>query len=56
MAKNKRLVFLPLGGAGEIGMNMYLYGLGNELDDMKWIMVDAGITFGDDSTPGVDVI
>jgi ribonuclease J len=47
----KDLVFLPLGGAGEIGMNLNLYG-----HDGKWLMVDLGITFGDDSTPGVEVI
>ena len=45
------LVFLPLGGAGEIGMNLNLYG-----HDGKWLMVDLGITFGDDTTPGVEVI
>ena len=45
------LLFLPLGGAGEIGMNLNLYRYGG-----KWLMVDLGITFGDDSTPGVDVI
>jgi ribonuclease J len=48
---SKDLVFLPLGGAGEIGMNLNLYG-----HDGKWLMVDLGITFGDDSTPGVEVI
>ena len=47
----KDLVFLPLGGAGEIGMNLNLYG-----HDGKWLMVDLGITFGDDSTPGIEVI
>ena len=56
MSKNSSLVFLPLGGTGEIGMNMNLYGYGNEIDDMKWLIVDVGITFGDDTTPGVDVI
>ncbi len=45
------LVFLPLGGAGEIGMNLNLYGYAG-----KWLMVDCGITFGDDATPGVEVI
>ncbi len=45
------LLFLPLGGTGEIGMNLNLYGHAGE-----WLMVDLGITFGDDSTPGVDVI
>ena len=50
-----RLVFLPLGGAGEIGMNLYLYGYGPP-DDTKWLMVDLGIKFGDDRDPGIDVI
>lgn len=45
------LLFLPLGGTGEIGMNLNLYGHAGE-----WLMVDLGITFGDESTPGVDVI
>ena len=45
------LLFLPLGGAGEIGMNMNLYGHAG-----KWLMIDLGITFGDESTPGIDVI
>jgi ribonuclease J len=45
------LYFLPLGGAGEIGMNMYLYG-----HDGHWLMVDCGVTFADDSVPGVDLI
>src|SRR3546814_16968339 len=49
------LVFLPLGGAGEIGMNLNLYGYGPE-KSRQWIMVDLGVTFGDDSTPGVDLI
>jgi ribonuclease J len=49
------LLFLPLGGAGEIGMNLYLYGL----DDgrrRRWIMVDLGVKFGDERDPGIDVI
>jgi ribonuclease J len=46
-----RLVFVPLGGVGEIGMNVYLYGL-----DDSWIMVDLGITFADDRVPGADII
>ena len=56
MSKGDRLVFLPLGGTGEIGMNMNLYGYGKEIDDMKWLIVDVGITFGDETTPGVDII
>lgn len=49
------LVFLPLGGSNEIGMNFNLYGYGPP-DDRKWIVVDLGITFGDQTTPGVEVI
>ena len=49
------LLYSPLGGAGEIGMNMNLFGYGQE-DDHKWIMVDVGVTFADDSIPGVDLI
>ncbi len=52
---NDELVFLPLGGAGEIGMNLNVYGYGPE-DDRQWIVVDLGVTFGDDRTPGVDLI
>ena len=49
------LVFLPLGGSNEIGMNFNLYGYGPE-HARKWIVVDLGITFGDLTTPGVEVI
>ncbi len=49
------LVFLPLGGSGEIGMNFNLYGFG-PADDRKWIVVDLGVTFGDQTTPGVELI
>ena len=49
------LLYCPLGGAGEIGMNMNVFGYGQE-DDHKWIMVDVGVTFADDSIPGVDLI
>jgi ribonuclease J len=45
------LLFLPLGGAGEIGMNLNLYGHAG-----KWLMVDLGVTFGDEATPGIEVI
>ena len=45
------VVFVPLGGAGEIGMNMSLYG-----HDGHWLMIDMGIAFGDDTTPGIDVM
>jgi ribonuclease J len=49
------LVFLPLGGSNEIGMNFNLYGYG-PAHDRKWIVVDLGVTFGDLTTPGVEVI
>jgi len=49
------LVFLPLGGSNEIGMNFNCYGFGPS-DDRKWIIVDVGVTFGDQTTPGVEVI
>jgi ribonuclease J len=45
------LLFLALGGAGEIGMNLNLYGHAG-----KWLMVDLGIAFGDDTMPGIDVV
>src|SRR3954470_12346426 len=49
------LVFLPLGGSNEIGMNFNLYGYG-PAHDRKWVVVDLGVTFGDQTTPGVEVI
>jgi ribonuclease J len=49
------LVLLPLGGVGEIGMNCYLYGVGDGRS-RKWIMVDLGVKFGDDRDPGIDLI
>ena len=49
------LTFCPLGGSGEIGMNMNLYAYGNE-NDRKWIIVDMGVTFADDTMPGIDLI
>lgn len=48
---NDELLFLALGGAGEIGMNLNLYGHAG-----KWLMIDLGIAFGDDSMPGIEVI
>ncbi|WBU63173.1 ribonuclease J [Paracoccus aerodenitrificans] len=51
-----RLIYLPLGGAGEIGMNAYVYGYGPKGKE-RLILVDLGVTFGDmDSTPGIDLI
>ena len=51
-----QLTYLPLGGAGEIGMNAYVYGYGPKGKE-RYILVDAGVTFPTmDSTPGVDLI
>ncbi len=49
------LIFCPLGGSGEIGMNMNLYAYGKP-GAQKWIIVDVGVTFADDSLPGIDLI
>ena len=49
------LVFLPLGGTGEIGMNCYCYGSG-PADDRHWLMVDLGVKFGEETDPGIDVV
>ena len=45
------LFFVPLGGAGEIGMNLNVYGYRDD-----WLIVDCGVTFGDDSQPGLEVV
>lgn len=56
MANHKDgLVFLPLGGCGEIGMNLNLYGFGPK-HKRQWIIVDLGVTFGDAETPGIEII
>ncbi len=55
MAKQDELVFLPLGGVGEIGMNLALYGYG-PADHRQWIMVDCGVTFPGPDLPGVDLV
>jgi ribonuclease J len=53
---SERLIYLPLGGAGEIGMNAYVYGYGAP-EHERLIVVDLGVTFPDmDGTPGVDLI
>ncbi|HJW41513.1 MAG TPA: ribonuclease J [Rhizomicrobium sp.] len=55
-SRHDELVFLPLGGSGEIGMNFNAYGYGPP-DERKWIVVDCGVLFGrETSTPGVDLI
>ena len=54
-AANDELVFAPLGGFGEIGMNLALYGLGPK-GRMKWLMVDCGIAFAGPELAGIEVI
>jgi len=49
------LVFCPLGGVGEIGMNLALYGYGPE-HAREWIIVDCGVSFPDESLPGADLV
>jgi ribonuclease J len=52
----ERLIYMPLGGAGEIGMNAYVYGYGRPGQE-RLLVVDLGVTFGDmDGTPGIDLI
>lgn len=52
----ERLIYVPLGGAGEIGMNAYVYGYGRPGRE-RLILVDLGVTFGDmESSPGIDLI
>jgi ribonuclease J len=56
LPSNDELVLLPLGGAGEIGMNFNAYGFGPP-DERRWIVVDCGVLFGRETdTPGVDII
>ncbi|MEI5678110.1 MULTISPECIES: ribonuclease J [unclassified Mesorhizobium] len=57
MAKSREaeLVFAPLGGVGEIGMNFALYGFG-PFDKREWLIVDVGVTFPDATLPGVDLV
>jgi ribonuclease J len=51
MKPGKELLFLALGGSGEIGMNVNLYGC-----EGKWVMVDLGLTFADPNYPGVELV
>ena len=53
--KKEEFIFCPLGGSGEIGMNMNLFSYGDP-GNKKWIIVDIGVTFADDTIPGVDLI
>src|SRR5215207_5658567 len=49
------LVLVALGGMGEIGMNCYAYGLGTAAD-RRWIIVDLGVKFGEETEPGIDIV
>jgi ribonuclease J len=55
ISKKEELVFAPLGGVGEIGMNLSLYGLGTE-QTKAWLAIDLGVAFGGDDLPGIDLI
>jgi len=56
MARPDELVFAPLGGVGEIGMNLSIYGLGNR-QQRAWLAIDLGVSFGDEEhLPGIDLI
>ena len=55
MSQKDQLIFCPLGGSGEIGMNMNLFSFGKP-DNQKWLIVDIGVTFADDTLPGIDLI
>lgn len=55
MTKQEELVFVPLGGVGEIGMNLALYGYGTPAK-RQWIMVDCGVSFAGPDLPGVDLV
>lgn len=54
-SNNPELVFLPLGGVGEIGMNLAMYGFGPE-DNREWLVVDMGVSFAGPEQPGADLI
>lgn len=56
MSRPDELTFAPLGGVGEIGMNLSIYGLGNR-HQRSWLAVDLGVSFGDeDRLPGIDLV
>lgn len=55
MTDQNEFLFLPLGGSGEIGMNLNLFGFGPP-HNRQWIIVDIGVTFGGPDTPGIDII
>jgi ribonuclease J len=53
--RSEEFVFIPLGGVGEIGMNLAVYGLGSEAGG-DWLCVDMGVAFADESLPGINLI
>src|SRR5262245_40344849 len=56
MARPDELTFAPLGGVGEIGMNLSIYGLGNR-HQRSWLAVDLGVSFGNEEhLPGIDLL
>ncbi len=55
MSGGSELVFVALGGLGEIGMNLGLYGYGPQ-EDRRWLMVDCGVSFAGPDLPGIDVV
>ncbi len=55
ISPKEELVFAPLGGVGEIGMNLSLYGLGSERKK-AWLAIDLGVAFAGDDLPGIDLI
>ena len=55
LPSRSELVLVPLGGMGEIGMNCYAYGLGPP-NDRRWILVDLGVKFGEETEPGIDIV
>ena len=55
IGRREELVFAPLGGVGEIGMNLSLYGFGTERR-RKWLAVDLGVSFAGEDLPGVDLV
>ncbi len=57
MTKDELEVFYsPIGGAGQIGMNLYLYGYKLPNKEINWVMIDCGIGFADDYYPGIDIM
>ena len=52
---NNELVFVPLGGVGDIGMNLAMYGYG-PANNRQWIVMDMGVTFPGPHLPGVDLV